>query len=179
MRQVQVELRASHVPPSAGSLPSIRRRDPDGTPAKQPGRIRRLRRVVGQFGSRRLRKVSTMALSDSKRNTPMNAAVNPTMRPVRWLGTSRTATMQASGKPKPDPNETHHRRRDCGVASAQSRRAILHLPRQSVVCHSDCSVRTLKGYASIEQARHLLQGPEVVGHASGHRRSCATTSPSS
>jgi hypothetical protein len=36
MRQVQVELRASHVPPSAGSLPSIRRRDPDGTPAKQP-----------------------------------------------------------------------------------------------------------------------------------------------
>jgi hypothetical protein len=86
----------------------------------------------------------------------MNAAVKATMRLVRWLGTSRTATMQANGKPKPDPNEKSHRRRDCGVASAQSRRAILHLPRQPVVCHSDCAVRTLKGYLN-RAARHLLR----------------------
>lgn len=78
--------------------------------------------------------------------------------------------MQANGKPKPDPNEKSHKRRDCGVASAQSRRAITHLPCQSVVCHSDCPARTVKGYPSSEQPRGtgggstLELGPTRAGH---------------
>jgi hypothetical protein len=79
--------------------------------------------------------------------------------------------MQANGKPKPDPNEKSHRRRDCGVASAQSRRAILHFPCQSVVCHSDCSVRTLKGYLN----RAPLRSPSAPGKQSATASPAAAT----